>query len=83
MNAFNRDETYAKVVAVIKEELPVDPATIKPTSTFSDLGADSLDMMKLTIKFEEAFGIEISDDDAAKMHSLDDVVDYINQRRTK
>ena len=83
MAGFSKDDTYAKVVAVIKEELPVDPAAIKPMATFADLGADSLDMMKLTIKFEETFGLEINDDDAAKMLVLDEVVNYINERRTK
>ena len=49
----------------------------------ADLGADSLDLVEIIMKFEEQFGIEINDEDAENMNNVGQVVDYIQQRRTK
>jgi acyl carrier protein len=80
---FDRNDTYNKIVAIIADELKLDKAAIKLHSTFQDLGADSLDMVQMIMKFEEQFGIEINDQDAEKMTTLQEVVDYINSRRSK
>ena len=54
-----------------------------PQSTLQDLGADSLDMVEIIMKLEEQFGIEINDEDAEKLHNISDVVDYVQNLRTK
>jgi acyl carrier protein len=80
---FEKTDTSAKVITIIAEELKVDKSTIKPESTFQDLGADSLDMVQMVMKLEEQFGIEINDQDAEKLTNVADVVEYIHNKRTK
>jgi len=83
MAQFEKNDTQEKIIAIIVDELKVDRDLVSQASTFSDLGADSLDMVQIMMKFEEQFGIEINDEDAEKMTKLADVVDYVNERRTK
>jgi acyl carrier protein len=83
MSTFDIQDTLNKMTTIIAEQLRIDRATIKPESTFKDLGADSLDMVQIIMKLEEQFGIEINDDDAQKMEKLADAVNYVNARRTK
>jgi acyl carrier protein len=83
MATFDRNDTAAKVKALIAQELKVDPASVAETSTFKDLGADSLDMVQIVMKFEEQFGLEIKDEDAEHMNNVADVVNYIHGKRTK
>ncbi|HUD70421.1 MAG TPA: acyl carrier protein [Dongiaceae bacterium] len=67
-----------KVKSIIVEQLGVDPEEVKLESAFvSDLGADSLDTVELVMALEEAFKIEISDEDAEKIHTVGDAVKYI------
>lgn len=82
MAEFDKNDTYQQVVALIKEKLNVQ-GDIKLTSTFQDLGADSLDMVELIMKLEEHFGIEIKDEDAEKLQNVQEAVDYINNLRKK
>lgn len=83
MSTFDIHDTLNKMTTIIAEQLRIDRATIKPESTFKDLGADSLDMVQIIMKLEEQFGIEINDADAEKMEKLADAVNYVNARRTK
>ena len=58
----------------------MDEAEVTPTASFvDDLGADSLDTVELVMAFEEAFGIEIPDEDAEKIATVKDAVDYIDK----
>jgi acyl carrier protein len=58
----------------------VDEAEVTPNASFvDDLGADSLDTVELVMAFEEAFDIEISDEDAEKIRTVSDAVDYIGK----
>ena len=67
-----------KVKNIIADQLGVGEEEIKPTSSFiEDLGADSLDIVELVMAFEEAFGIEIPDEDAEKITRVREAVDYI------
>jgi len=67
-----------KVKQIIVEQLGVDEAEVTPTAHFvDDLGADSLDIVELVMAFEEAFEIEIPDEDAEKIQTVKDAVDYI------
>ena len=70
-----------RVAAIIVEQLGVSPEEISPEASFiEDLGADSLDIVELVMAMEEAFDIEIPDDDAAKIEKFRDAVEYIQQR---
>ena len=67
-----------KVKAIIVEQLGVQADEVKPEASFvDDLGADSLDTVELVMAFEEAFGIEIPDEDAEKIQKVKDAVSYI------
>lgn len=76
-------ETASKITSIIAEKLHVDAATINPQATLQDLGADSLDMVDIVMKVEEQFGIEINDEDAEKLHTVQDFINYVHDLRTK
>ena len=68
-----------KVKEIIAKQLGVDQSEVTPEASFvEDLGADSLDTVELVMAFEEAFEIEIPDEDAEKIRTVKDAVDYIN-----
>ena len=68
-----------RVKQIIVEQLGVDEAEVTPSASFvDDLGADSLDTVELVMAFEEAFEIEIPDEDAEKIRTVKDAIDYIN-----
>ena len=70
------------VKAIIVEKLGVDPSEVTETASFTnDLGADSLDIVELIMAFEEEFGIEIPDEAAEKIKTVQDVVSYIEQNK--
>ena len=74
----------AEVKRIIKEQLDVDEKDIKPESTFiDDLGADSLGLVELVLAFEEAFEIDIPDEDTEKIRTVQDAVDYIEKHAKK
>ena len=69
-----------KVKQIIVEQLGVDEAEVTPSASFvDDLGADSLDTVELVMAFEEAFDIEIPDEDAEKIKTVQDAVEYIEK----
>lgn len=69
-----------KVKQIIVEQLQVDEAEVTPTASFQeDLGADSLDVVELVMQFEEAFDLEIPDEEAEKIKTVQDAVDYITK----
>ena len=69
-----------RVKQIIVEQLGVDEAEVTPTASFvDDLGADSLDQVELVMAFEVAFGIEVPDEDAEKMTTVKDAVEYIDK----
>ncbi len=72
-----------KVKQIIVEQLGVDEAEVTPTASFvDDLGADSLDTVELVMALEESFDIEIPDEDAEKILTVQQAIDYI-QGHTK
>ncbi|WP_392531288.1 acyl carrier protein [Nostoc sp. C117] len=77
-------ELFEKVKGIVAEQLSVeDDSTIKPESTFmEDLGADSLDTVELVMALEEEFDIEIPDEAAEGILTVQDAVDYINNKVT-
>ena len=69
-----------RVKQIIVEQLGVDEAQVEDNASFvDDLGADSLDTVELVMAFEEAFDIEIPDEDAEKIRTVSDAVDYIGK----
>ncbi len=71
--------TYDKVKDVIIDKLGVEEDKITPEASFvDDLGADSLDTVELIMQLEEEFGIEIPDEDAEKITTVQAAVDYID-----
>lgn len=74
-----RADIYAKVVGIIAHILKVSNDTIKEESTLESLGADSLNRVEFVMELEEAFGLEIKDEDAEKLSTVKDTVDYIQQ----
>ncbi|MFO0659012.1 MAG: acyl carrier protein [Polyangiaceae bacterium] len=70
----------AEVKRIIKEQLDVDESQIRPEATFvDDLGADSLGLVELVLSFEEAFKIDIPDEDTEKILTVQDAIDYIEK----
>jgi acyl carrier protein len=68
-----------KVKQIIVEQLGVDEGEVTPNASFvDDLGADSLDTVELVMAFEEAFDIEIPDEEAEKIKTVKNAIDYIN-----
>jgi acyl carrier protein len=72
--------TAEKVKGIIVEQLGVEEAEVTLEASFTDdLGADSLDIVELVMAFEEEFGIEIPDEDAEKISTVRDAVNYIDE----
>ncbi|PPJ62767.1 acyl carrier protein [Cuspidothrix issatschenkoi] len=80
----SQEDIFEKVKGIIADQLSVDEEKITANSSFvDDLGADSLDTVELVMAFEEAFEIEIPDEDAEKIKTVQDTVDYIATQATK
>jgi acyl carrier protein len=71
-----------RVKQIIVEQLGVDEAQVEPSASFvDDLGADSLDIVELVMAFEEAFDLDIPDEDAEKIKTVKDAIDYIEAKK--
>ncbi len=67
-----------KVKSIIVDQLGVNESEVTGSASFvDDLGADSLDTIELVMAFEEAFGIEIPDEEAEKIRTVQDAIDYV------
>ncbi|HEX5157203.1 MAG TPA: acyl carrier protein [Ktedonobacterales bacterium] len=74
----SKEEIMAKLKPVIAEQLGVDESEVTDTASFTeDLNADSLDLVELIMSLEEQFGLQISDEDAEKLTTVGEAVDYI------
>lgn len=70
-----------KVKKIIAEKLSVDISEVVPEASFvDDLGADSLDLVELIMSIEEEFEVDIPDEDAEKLVTVQDAINYINAR---
>ncbi|MBW4629792.1 MAG: acyl carrier protein [Brasilonema octagenarum HA4186-MV1] len=75
-------ETFDKVKKIVVEQLSVKDEQVTPQASFAnDLGADSLDTVELVMALEEEFDIEIPDEAAEKITTVQQAVDYINEQR--
>ena len=83
MASFDRNETKNKVIDIVVAELKIDKSKVTDAAQLTDLGADSLSLLEIIFQLEEQFGIEIPDEDAERMKTLNDVVEYVQIRRSK
>ena len=73
-----------KVIGIVANQLDVEKEKIKPETSFiNDLGADSLDIVELVMEFEEAFEMSIPDEDAEKIRTVGDAINYIKEHQGK
>lgn len=78
----SQEAIFEKVRAIVAEQLSVESADVKSESNFqNDLGADSLDTVELVMALEEAFDIEIPDEDAEGITTVGDAVNYIQKKQ--
>lgn len=71
---------FEKVKSILAEQFEIDPETVTmETSLIDDLGADSLDVVELIMSLEDNYGISISDDDAAELHTVRRIVEYLEK----
>lgn len=72
------DNILERVIDIVAEELAVDTDEVNESSSFiEDLGADSLDVVELVMAFEEEFDVEIPDEDAEDIRTVEDAVNYL------
>ena len=76
------EEIAEKVRSIIAEQLGVSLEEVQPKASFiEDLGADSLDIVELIMALEEEYDMEIPDEDAEKIQSVEDVISYITEKQ--
>jgi acyl carrier protein len=74
----NRDDIFPRLKELIVELLEIDEKEVTPQASFmDDFGADSLDIIELLTAVEEAFKIEIPDEDAGKLQTVQNAIDYV------
>jgi acyl carrier protein len=80
--AATREEVFEKVKEVLSEQLGVDEGDVTEEASFQeDLDADSLDLVELIMELEDQFAIKISDEDAQKIQTVGQAVDYVTSHQ--
>lgn len=73
-------DTFSRIKEIIVDQLGIEESKVTPEASFvDDLGADSLDTVELVMALEEEFNLEINDEEAEKILTVKDAVDYVNQ----
>lgn len=81
MTGLSEHDVFEKVKSIIIEQLGVGGEEVAVTTSFEELNADSLDVVELVMAFEEEFGLEISDEEAEKIQTVGQVVDFVKNRQ--
>jgi acyl carrier protein len=80
--AASRDEVFERIKEVLSDRLSVDESDITEEANFQeDLDADSLDLVEMIMELEDQFGIKIPDDDAQKIQTVGQAVDYVTSHQ--
>jgi acyl carrier protein len=80
MAVATKKEVTEKVRQIVSEQLGVDEAEVTPSASFiDDLGADSLDQVELVMALEEAFNMEVGDEDTEKILTVQNAIDYVEK----
>ena len=81
MSSVSKEEILTQLRPIIAEQLGVEESEVKEDASFTeDLNADSLDLVELIMSLEEQFGLQISDEDAEKITTVGEAVDYIYEK---
>jgi acyl carrier protein len=79
----DREEILSKIQEITADRLGVDESDVTPDASFrEDLEADSLDLVELIMELEEQFGMEIPDEEAEKITTVEEAVDYVQEHQT-
>ena len=79
----DREEILGKIQEITADRLGVDEIDVTPDASFrEDLEADSLDLVELIMELEEQFGMEIPDEEAEKITTVEEAVDYVQEHQT-
>ena len=79
----DREEILTKIQEITADRLGVDETDVTPDASFrEDLAADSLDLVELIMELEEHFGMEIPDEEAEKITTVEEAVDYVQEHQT-
>ena len=78
----DREEILSKIQEITADRLGVDESDVTPDASFrEDLEADSLDLVELIMELEEQFGMEIPDEEAEKITTVEEAVDYVSENQ--
>ena len=78
----DREEILSRIQEITADRLGVDEGDVTPDASFrEDLEADSLDLVELIMELEEQFGMEIPDEEAEKITTVEEAVDYVDQHQ--
>jgi len=81
-DGLDREEVLAKIQEITADRLGVDESDVTPDASFrEDLEADSLDLVELIMELEEQFGMEIPDEEAEKITTVEEAVDYVVEQQ--
>ena len=81
-DGLEREEVLGKIQEITADRLGVDEGDVTPEASFrEDLEADSLDLVELIMELEEQFGMEIPDDEAEKITTVDEAVEYVMEHQ--
>ena len=81
-DGLDREEILTKIQEITADRLGVDESDVTPEASFrEDLEADSLDLVELIMELEEQFGMEIPDEEAEKITTVEEAVDYVQEHQ--